>query len=218
MKVLHQYKLCVKLSAGTSRSQEPHHGVLVNAPYQPKDHVQIKRHLASQSGTTYVYDWPALFRQVLGHMWSQGASECPLDPLVCHELVLDDSGSLSEQVRLHGSNEIGMVAWKMSMQTEEYPQGRPVIVIANDMTHKIGSFGPREDLLFKKASELARNLGCPRIYISANSGARIGLAEEIKNLFKVSTCKSIRSKFIDFNFRICNLLYLIYILIVKRCF
>ena len=43
-----------------------------------------------------------------------------------------------------------------------------------------------EDLLFKKASELARQLGLPRIYLSANSGARIGLAEELKQLFQVA--------------------------------
>ena len=39
---------------------------------------------------------------------------------------------------------------------------------------------------FQKASELARSRGLPRIYISANSGARIGLAEEIKHLYRVA--------------------------------
>jgi hypothetical protein len=39
---------------------------------------------------------------------------------------------------------------------------------------------------FQRASEFARELGIPRIYISANSGARIGVAEEIKHLFKVA--------------------------------
>ena len=29
-------------------------------------------------------------------------------------------------------------------------------------------------------------MGVPRIYISVNSGARIGLAEEIKSLFKIA--------------------------------
>ena len=36
------------------------------------------------------------------------------------------------------------------------------------------------------ASELARSSGLPRIYLSANSGARLGLAEEIKHLFHVA--------------------------------
>lgn len=50
----------------------------------------------------------------------------------------------------------------------------------------IGSFGPQEDELFLRASELARAEGIPRIYIAANSGARIGLAEEVKHMFQVA--------------------------------
>lgn len=79
-----------------------------------------------------------------------------------------------------------MVAFRMKMKTPEYPEGRDIIVICNDITHQIGSFGPREDELFLKASELARSEGIPRIYIAANSGARIGLAEEIKHMFQVA--------------------------------
>ena len=41
-------------------------------------------------------------------------------------------------------------------------------------------------MFLQKASEMSRKLGLPRFYISANSGARIGLAEEIKPLFKVA--------------------------------
>ena len=78
-----------------------------------------------------------------------------------------------------------MVAWKIYFQTPEYPDGREIIVIANDLTFKIGSFGMEEDILFQKASELSRQLGIPRIFLSANSGARIGLSEEIKRLFRI---------------------------------
>jgi acetyl-CoA carboxylase/biotin carboxylase 1 len=38
----------------------------------------------------------------------------------------------------------------------------------------------------QRASELSRRLGIPRIYLAANSGARLGLAEEIKPLFRVA--------------------------------
>ena len=79
-----------------------------------------------------------------------------------------------------------MVAWRMKILTPEYPTGRELIVICNDITFMIGSFGPKEDKLFLAASQLARSLGIPRIYIAANSGARIGLAEEIKHLFRVA--------------------------------
>lgn len=82
--------------------------------------------------------------------------------------------------------QIGMVAWKMTLKTPEYPEGRDIIVIGNDITYRIGSFGPQEDLLFLRASELARAEGIPRIYVAANSGARIGLAEEIRHMFHVA--------------------------------
>ena len=42
-----------------------------------------------------------------------------------------------------------MVAWKFTLKTPEFPEGRELIIIGNDITFKIGSFGPREDLLFK---------------------------------------------------------------------
>lgn len=44
--------------------------------------------------------------------------------------------------------QIGMVAWKMTFITPEYPQGRDAIVICNDITHLIGTFAPQEDILF----------------------------------------------------------------------
>jgi hypothetical protein len=37
-----------------------------------------------------------------------------------------------------GMNTIGMVAWKITMHTPQYPQGRKVIIIANDITHQVG--------------------------------------------------------------------------------
>lgn len=85
-----------------------------------------------------------------------------------------------------GANNVGMVAWLMVLKTVEYPNGRQVVLIANDITHKAGSFGTREDVVFKMASEFARKMRIPRIYIAANSGARIGLATEIKSKFKVA--------------------------------
>lgn len=79
-----------------------------------------------------------------------------------------------------------MVAFKMKLKTPEYPKGRDIVLICNDITHKIGSFGPEEDLVFLRASELARAEGIPRVYIAANSGARIGFADEIKHMFQVA--------------------------------
>ena len=81
--------------------------------------------------------------------------------------------------RMPGLNTIGMIAWKVTMITPQYPQGRKVIIIANDITHQGGSFGVKEDKMFELASMYARQRGIPRIFLSANCGARIGLAEEV---------------------------------------
>nr|KAG5704977.1 hypothetical protein BaRGS_022819 [Batillaria attramentaria] len=169
------------------------HGLLVSTPYLTKDHLQLKRFQAQSSGTTYVYDYPEMFRQALLQLWEQhdkkfstSVERNPLDILTCVELVLDSHGHLCRHNRLPGENDIGMVVWRMTLKTPEFPDGRDIVVIANDMTHKIGSFGPQEDLLFKKASELSRKHGLPRVFLAANSGARIGMAEEIKHLFRVA--------------------------------
>lgn len=37
----------------------------------------------------------------------------------------------------------------MTLNTPQYPEGRDVILISNDITYQIGSFGPSEDILFK---------------------------------------------------------------------
>nr|CAD7573681.1 unnamed protein product [Timema californicum] len=168
------------------------HGLPISIPYMTKDYLQQKRFQAQSVGTTYVYDIPDMFRQVLERLWKEhseqrGPEQVKIPPKLVDtiELVLD-GGNLIEQKRLPGENNIGMIAWRMTLYTPEYADGRQIIVIANDITFLIGSFGPLEDLLFCRASELSRSLQIPRIYIAANSGARIGLAEEIKHLFRVA--------------------------------
>lgn len=48
--------------------QGPLHGMLINSPYVTKDLLQAKRFQAQTLGTTYVYDFPEMFRQV-GLCW-----------------------------------------------------------------------------------------------------------------------------------------------------
>lgn len=171
--------------------QGAHHLQPVNAPYPTKEWLQPKRFKAHVIGTTYVYDFPDLFRQALRNVWATALRNAPgltvpEDPLVASELVLDEHNQLQEVNRKAGSNTVGMVGWIFTMKTPEYPQGRRTVIVANDITYQIGSFGPLEDEYFFKITELARAYGLPRIYLSANSGARIGLAEEIINLYSVA--------------------------------
>uniref|UniRef100_A0A670ZXV3 acetyl-CoA carboxylase n=1 Tax=Pseudonaja textilis TaxID=8673 RepID=A0A670ZXV3_PSETE len=165
--------------------QGPMHGMLINTPYVTKDLLQAKRFQAQSLGTTYVYDFLEMFRQALFKQWGATEDASPTDVLTYTELVLDAQGKVLQLNRLPGGNEIGMVAFKMKMKTPEYPKGRDIVLISNDITYKIGSFGPAEDLLFLRASELARAEGIPRVYIAANSGARIGFADEVKSKFQI---------------------------------
>ncbi|KAG4218834.1 hypothetical protein PC116_g32686 [Phytophthora cactorum] len=146
-------------------------------------------------GTQYVYDFPELFRQAVENTWSRTTKALPSlnekkpaqgECIDYSELVLDDRDRLIEISREPGTNSCGMVGWLINARTPEYPEGRKFIVVANDITYKIGSFGPKEDHFFNKCTELARSLGIPRIYLSANSGARLGLAEELIPHFKVA--------------------------------
>lgn len=163
----------------------------VNHPYPTKEWLQPKRFKAHVVGTTYVYDFPDLFRQAIRRAWAAAAATsssgpaCPSDPLKAVELVLDEFGNPQEVPRAAGSNTIGMVGWIFTIYTPECPNGRRVVVLANDITFKIGSFGPEEDFFFYKVTQLARQLGLPRIYLSANSGARLGIADEVVDLFSV---------------------------------
>ena len=166
----------------------PLHLQPVHLAYPTKESLQPKRYQAHLVGTTYVYDFPDLFSKATHHVWVNAKK---MDPslvlpktfLTSKELVLDENDRIAEVDRAPGNNTFGMVAWLFTLTTPEFPEGRQVVVVANDITFKIGSFGPVEDQFFYLVTKYAREQGLPRIYLSANSGARLGLAEEIMNLF-----------------------------------
>ena len=182
-------------SVGGTKEKGPMHLLPVGTPYPTKNWLQPKRYKAHLMGTQYVYDFPELFRQAIQNTWTTIVKKQPSlqpqqpktgDCLAFTELVLDDKDNLEEVNRDPGTNTCGMVGWIFRARTPEYPNGRRFIVVANDITYKIGSFGPKEDNFFHKCTELARKLGIPRIYLSANSGARLGIAEELMPYFKVA--------------------------------
>jgi len=167
----------------------------VSTPYASKEWLQPKRYKAHLMGTQYVYDFPELFRQAIQNSWTRAVAKHPSllesrpEIGTCveyNELVLDDADNLTEVAREPGTNNCGMVAWLLTAKTPEYPRGRRFVIVANDITYQIGSFGPIEDNFFNKATEFARKLGIPRIYLSANSGARIGMADELIPHFSVA--------------------------------
>jgi acetyl-CoA carboxylase/biotin carboxylase 1 len=167
----------------------------VSTPYPTKEWLQPKRYKAHLMGTQYVYDFPELFRQAFQNSWTRAVEKIPSlasqrpavgECIDYSELVLDDTDNLVEVSREPGTNSHGMVGWLVTARTPEYPRGRRFIIVANDITFQIGSFGPQEDKFFHKCTELARKMGIPRIYLSANSGARIGMADELIPFFSVA--------------------------------
>jgi len=160
-------------------------------PYDSSNLVQVKRAIARRVGSTYAYDFLGLLEVGLIGEWDtysrgfskmglEAPSSIPADIFKATELIPQDDGSLAPGVRQIGSNKVGMLAWQVTMKTPEYPDGREVVLIANDVTVQSGSFGVVEDETFYKASEYARDRKLPRVYISCNSGARIGLVDDLK--------------------------------------
>ncbi|XVE55454.1 hypothetical protein DITRI_Ditri03aG0159900 [Diplodiscus trichospermus] len=150
----------------------PLHGVPVNAHYQPLGVLDRKRLLARKNNTTYCYDFPLAFETALGQSW---ASQFPgikkpkdkLLPKVTELVFADQKGDWGTPLvpveRQPGLNDVGMVAWSMEMSTPEFPSGRTILIVANDVTFKVGSFGPREDAFFLAVTDLACTKKLPLI-------------------------------------------------------
>mmetsp|Transcript_38290 Transcript_38290/g.56396 ORF Transcript_38290/g.56396 Transcript_38290/m.56396 type:complete len:1127 (-) Transcript_38290:624-4004(-) len=188
-------------------------GMEVNAPYPLTRPFDAQRKAAARaSDTLYCYDLPALFEAAVESQWNNAAagaggdvtSSRPLMVMYTTELVVQKKAGvgggnswtmqdylngdleLAQMTRKAGANDVGMVAWLMVLKTVEYPEGRQLVVISNDITFKAGSFGTREDVVFKLASEYSRELRIPRLFVAANSGARIGTADGVKKVYKVA--------------------------------
>jgi len=148
--------------------------------------VQTKRAIARRVGSTYAYDFLGLMEVGLISEWQKYVKEngnqidIPASVFNAKEFVEDGNGGIKLGSRIIGTNKIGMLSWLISMKTPEYPDGRDVVLIANDVTVQSGSFGVEEDDFFFAASKYAREKKLPRLYISCNAGARIGLVDELK--------------------------------------
>ncbi|XP_008803739.1 acetyl-CoA carboxylase 1-like [Phoenix dactylifera] len=173
----------------------PLHGVPLTARYQPLSVIDRKRLAARKNNTTYCYDFPLAFETALRVSWASydsgnAKAKDSKDILKVTELMFADKNGawgtpLVPVERSPGLNDVGMIAWIMEISTPEFPSGRKIIVVANDVTFKAGSFGPREDAFFYAVTNLSCDKKLPLIYLAANSGARIGVAEEVKACFRV---------------------------------
>lgn len=166
------------------------------APYTLLSQIDRRRLAARRHGTTYVYDWPTILEAVLLARWDEHKNKLKHVPdllrgepaLEALEFVMSESDEkvLEYVDRPAGQNDVGMVAWEIRMRTPEAPSGRSIIVVANDVTHGAGAFSVKEGSMFRLAVETAISRKIPVVYLAANSGARIGLAEEVRAAFKIA--------------------------------
>lgn len=161
-------------------------------PYPALTKLQRKRMVAQSVNTTYCYDFVELFahqaKAALAAVDpSLFTSEMPVFTAVELALVPGSSpGRLEAVARPSGSNDVGVVVWRCTFVSASYLDGRDFILIANDITHMSGSFSPAEDDVYVAGAKLAQAEGIPCVFISANSGARIGLDEQLKAAFKAA--------------------------------
>ncbi|XP_078164139.1 acetyl-CoA carboxylase 1-like isoform X1 [Carex rostrata] len=168
----------------------PLHGLPLTAQYPPLSRIDLRRLTARKSSTTYCYDFPLAFETALQQLWNNEPVKADKEYFKATELVFSDDNAtwgtpLVPSKRAPGLNHVGMVAWRMEMITPEFPEGREIIVVANDMTFISGSFGPKEDMFFDSVTKLAIREKLPLIYLAANSGARIGVAKEVQSCFRI---------------------------------
>jgi acetyl-CoA carboxylase/biotin carboxylase 1 len=115
--------------------------MLVTAPYPLTRPFDAQRKAAAKSSDTlYCYDLPALFEAAVEQQWANASSAAigsrPLMVMYTAELVvknkfgghhwtmqdyLDGNLELVETHRSAGKNDVGMVAWLMTLKTVEYP-------------------------------------------------------------------------------------------------
>merc|ERR1719193_2983408 len=159
---------------------------LVSVPHPVEEPLMQQRVVAKLLSTTYVYDWIELFKQAMRDLWRDRIPDGAL--VVASELVLDSdqAGELREVKREPGQNDIAMVAWRLTVKTLNYPEGRTFILVANDITNQVGTFGKAEDELYYRALQVAEREGIPFLYMASNSGARMGLDNELMRKFKVA--------------------------------
>ena len=167
------------------------------APVAPLAPLQHRRLLARRHASTYCYDFPAVFENALRAAWAahpggrDGGSAAAL--VEATELVLaEPSGSfraagapLAQVVRPVGQNDVGVVAWVLTLKTPEWPHGRQIVAVANDITFGAGAFGPKEHAVFRAVCDYAVAQRMPLVYLAANSGARVGLDQQLKKLLQV---------------------------------
>jgi len=160
---------------------------------------QIKRLIANSIRTTYVQDWMVIFEVAIRQQWREfvtkrGLTKDAVPPhIVQPTLLYVDSKTHTLTPDCVRAMPCGVVVWVVEYYPSTYFDiasmtafSRRIVVVANDITFQSGSFAVPEDVAFKLASDYARSERIPFVYLSANSGARLGLCTQVKEKFRVA--------------------------------
>eukprot|EP00759_Apiculatamorpha_spiralis_P056419 PhF_6_TR8015/c0_g1_i3/m.12428/K11262/ACACA; acetyl-CoA carboxylase / biotin carboxylase 1 len=178
----------------------PVSGQPILSPYPVLSGIMKRRLVAQNTGTTYVHDWPILFNAAIRMQWKLFKDQykdqapllelVPMKPLRAEELFLSHDKTKLEKKAVRSA--IGMCVWEVTVFTplnvdaaQKVVHPQRFLLIANDITHQIGSFSVIESETFAVASRLAREKNIPFVYVSCNSGARLGLASEVKEKLRI---------------------------------
>ena len=120
-------------------------------PYPSSNKLQMKRAAVRRISSTYAYDFLGLMEVELIQRWGAYLDEMkeagatptvdsmPMNVFESKELIFDENGVLRDDIeRVVGTNDVGMLAWHCTMKTPEYPEGREMVIIANDVTVQSG--------------------------------------------------------------------------------
>lgn len=57
---------------------------------------------------------------------------------ICRASATEVNGHMVEAVESPSTPKLGMLAWRLLLHSPEFPEGRSVVLIANDVTHQAG--------------------------------------------------------------------------------
>jgi len=126
---------------------------LVPSP-RPAEAVRDSRRKAKSLNTLYIYDFISLVGILLQDLYR--------------------SVTISEL--LASAPSCGMKGWRVSCDALDF------ILVGNDITQNSGAFSIEEDVFFSRAADLALAENTAFVYVSSNSGAKIGVMEALKPL------------------------------------
>ena len=93
------------------------------------------------------------------------------------ELVLSEEASLVPVSSPQAHKEaVGMRIYSLKLN------GCSVLIVGNDLTHRVASMGVKECKTFVAACERAEKMQTPLLFLNASSGARLGVDEEMKKM------------------------------------